>query len=69
MRSEQFAFSPQRRRPSGDRVDRLLRAAFADEPRFRDAFLQMERGRRSQNISDGSACDDAEGAAPKQNWA
>jgi hypothetical protein len=43
-----------------DRVDRLLEAAFADEPKFRDAFLQIERARRTQIISDALACDDAE---------
>jgi hypothetical protein len=69
MRSEQFPLSPYRRRPLGDRVDRLLGAAFADEPRFRDAFLQMERGRRSQTISDALPCDDADGADPRQKRA
>jgi len=38
-----------------DRVDRLLERAFADDPEFRDAFLQVERVRRSQIVHDALA--------------
>jgi hypothetical protein len=60
MRSEQMALSPQRHRPLADRVDRLLRAAYADEPRFREAFLQAERGRRARMAAGVRDCDDSE---------
>jgi hypothetical protein len=43
--------------------------ALADDPEFREAFLQVERARRSQIVADALAADDAEalrltGAAP-----
>jgi hypothetical protein len=63
MRSEPLAFSPNHRRSSGDRVERLLNAAFADEPRFREAFLQFERARRGRTASDALDCLDAASAA------
>jgi hypothetical protein len=43
-----------------DRVERLLERAFADDPEFRDAFLQVERVRRSKIVADALAADDAE---------
>jgi hypothetical protein len=66
MRSEPLAFSPNHRRSSGDRVERLLNAAFADEPRFREAFLQFERARRAPTASE---CGDAAGAAVQKKRA
>jgi len=46
--------------PTRDRVDRLLERAFADDPEFRDAFLQVERARRSKIVADALTADDAE---------
>jgi hypothetical protein len=46
--------------PTRDRVDRLLERAFADDPEFRDAFLQVELVRRSQIVNDALAAQDAE---------
>jgi hypothetical protein len=46
--------------PTRDRVERLLEQAFADDPKFLDAFLRVERAERAKIVADASTVDDAE---------
>lgn len=46
--------------PMRDRVDRLLERAFADEPKFRDAFLAIPAAQRRQIVSEATVSGDAE---------
>ena len=55
MRSRMTAASPPRRQ-WGEQVDRLLQAAYADEPRFRQAFLQVEAARPARKVGGGREC-------------
>jgi hypothetical protein len=46
--------------PTRDRVEKLLERVFADDPKFLDAFLQVERAERAKIVADASTADDAE---------
>jgi hypothetical protein len=60
MRGKTMTVSRPRPRSWSERVDRLLRAAYADEPRFRESFLQVESARPASKVDDDRDCASAD---------